>query len=166
MKKQDLKFGNVVELRNGGKFIYIFTTEILQGRKRNFISLKDGFSWITSNYYNDDLTLNENDKEFDIVKVYEDYTCNKVLWERKPILTEDEKVILRNLQKKFKYIARDKYGNLWVYTHPVEKYKITWCVPNEYIDADMVEITVFDNLFQFIKWSDEEAYSIEELLNE
>lgn len=63
----------------------------------------------------------------------------------KPTLTEDEKVILRNIPKEFPTIARNSIGELSARN---EKH---------WIYAD-----VFNHLFQFIKEGEE--YSIEELL--
>lgn len=78
----------------------------------------------------------------------------------KPILTEDEKVTLRNLPRKYKYIARDSSGALFVYGNKPEKGSNVW------IGASLGYFNSFKHLFQFIKWEDEEAYNIEELLKE
>lgn len=61
--------------------------------------------------------------------------------EAKPTLTEDERVILRNLHEEYKHIRRNEMGNL-------------------YIGVDY--FGMYDNLFQFIKNGEE--YEIEELL--
>lgn len=76
-------------------------------------------------------------------------------------LTEDEKVILRNLSKKFNWIARDKNGNLFVYCNKPFKSEVMW-IPQKH--ADLTDISCFEHLFQFIKWQDEEPYLIEDLL--
>ena len=83
------------------------------------------------------------------------YTIQKL--PKKPILTEDEKVILRNLSK-YKWIARDNSGALYIYASKPKKDGDRWAgfgIDNFYL---------FKHLFQFIKWEDEEAYNIEELL--
>ena len=78
----------------------------------------------------------------------------------KPKLTEDEKVILRNLPKEYKYIARDNSGTLYIYENKPKKDGNVWSNYNyNYLD-------LFHHLFQFIKWGDSEAYNIEELLKE
>jgi hypothetical protein len=77
---------------------------------------------------------------------------------QKPILTEDEKTILRNLPRKYKWIARDSSGALFVYGNKPEKGSNVWtgdCLG--YFNS-------FKHLFQFIKWEDKEPYNIEELL--
>ena len=78
----------------------------------------------------------------------------------KPTLTEDEKVILRNLNKRYKYINREEYGGLRVSeTKPIYSKSM-----KEYYYSGF-DTFIYDNLFQFIKWEDE-PYSIEELLKE
>ena len=151
MKKSDLEYGNVVELRNGHKYLYHHTT----GDK--LLNLTTGNSYTGLYVFNEDLTNCCN--IFDIMKVYKDYTCKELLWERKekPQLTEDEKVILRNVPKYYKWIARDKNGCLYVYASKPKKGIIMW-------ESDGFPMIPFEHLFQFIKWEDKESYSIEDLL--
>ena len=73
MVKQDLSFGNVVELRSGDLCIYDNTLRFICLRKGKY--LRD----ISS--YNPTLR-NIEFNGWDIVKVYEDYTLKEVLWER------------------------------------------------------------------------------------
>lgn len=153
MKKSDLEFGNVVELRNGQKYVVYHS-----GYEKALVSLLNG--WGTDiDFYNENLTYDYGIKGFDIVKVYKDYTCKELLWERKEKLklNEDEKVILRNLPKEYKWIARDIDGCLYVYASKPKKGITMW-------ESDGLPMIPFDHLFQFIKWEDEEPYSIEELL--
>ena len=81
------------------------------------------------------------------------------MWERKekPQLTEDEKVILRNVPYDYKWIARDIDGCLYVYESKPKKGITMW-------ESDGLPMIPFVHLFQFIKWEDVEPYSIEELL--
>ena len=155
MKTEDLKYGNVVETRNGNKYIYNKTD-------RHFISL-DGRDFLLQYLYSDDLkTDNRNRNEFDIIKVYEDYTCQKVLWESKEIaLTDDKKVILRNVDKDYKWIARDRNNNLFLYKSKPKKYENSYYMDKGYTSY---EFNCFNHLFQFIKWEDEEPTLIEDLL--
>lgn len=82
-------------------------------------------------------------------------------YEEKPKLTDDEKVILRNIKPDYKYIARDKDGDIYAYQIKPSKNNETW------VDGRFhINIRAFNHLFQFIKWEDEEPYSIEELLKE
>ena len=156
MKKSDLKYGNVVETREGIKYLYHCKNS------DKFLNLDDdGFLWIRD--FDENLNIIDCDNELDIMKVYKDYTCKELLWERKeePKLTEDEKVILRNLPKEYKWITRDEEGDLAV--HNVKPYKSPefWVSKSDIAREYLVP---FNNLFRFIKWEDDEPYSIEELL--
>ena len=154
MKKNDLKHGNAVKLRNGDTMLFCwhFPDEIL-------VNL-EGRKFITFDSYRDNLTDIDNAVEFDIMKVYKDYTCKELLWERKekpqPKLTEDEKAILRNVPQYYKWIARDGNGVVCLYPDKPHKSKTIW-------DSYGV-LFPFQHLFQFIKWEDEEPYLIEKLL--
>ena len=74
MTKEDLCIGYVVETRDGTKCLFC-----QDGR---FIILEDGTWHTTLDHYRDDLTDKDDETEYDIVKVYEDYTMKRVLWER------------------------------------------------------------------------------------
>lgn len=76
-------------------------------------------------------------------------------------LTEDEKVILRNIDKKYKWIARDGDGKLCVFVDKPLKFPYMW---NNKRNTGWDFLNVFAHLFQFIKWEDEEPYLIEDLL--
>ena len=156
MKKSDLKYGNVVELRNGDNLLLCRWWTMNGGE---LIDLSGNGYTISCIYYCEDLTNVNGFENLDIMKVYKDYTCKELLWERKetPKLTEDEKAILRNLPKEYKWIARDKNGWIFLYTNrPVKS--------NFWLNACESARLVFPHLFQFIKWEDEEPYSIEDLL--
>ena len=151
MKKSDLEYGNVIETRIGGKYLFNFN------KGDQFLNLITGDSYLQLYEFNEDLTNCCN--VFDIMKVYKDYTCEVLLWERKekPNLTEDEKVILRNVPYDYKWIARDIDGCLYVYESKPKKGITMW-------ESDGLPMIPFDHLFQFIQWEDKEPYSIEELL--
>ena len=153
MKKSDLKYGNVVELRNGDFYVLVnvYNESIL-------IALTNKYHF-NFDIYDDDLTNKCGFENFDIMKVYKDYTCKELLWERKekPQLTEDEKVILKNIPKKYKYIARDKSGLIFLFSKKPSKCDYSWIGYNDIAFP-------YDHLFQFIKWEDDEPYSIEDLL--
>ena len=159
MKKSDLKYGNVVETREGIKYLYHCKNS------DKFLNLDyDGFLWIRN--FDENLKciddLNEDDlNELDIMKVYKDYTLKELLWERKEKSkpTYDEKIILRNLPKKYKYIARDKNGLIFIYAKKPSKCEYSW-------GGCKYMLLPLEHLFQFIQWEDEEPYSIAELLGE
>ena len=168
MKKSDLEYGNVVEIRDGTRFLYQKSKVIEPSM--DFISLSDGRNWLSLYYLTDDLKARHRIcDECDIIKIYKDYTCKELLWERKekeeskPKLTKDEKAILRNLPKEYKYIARQKYGELVVYQ--CKPYKANTRDYWECYEISMREfLSLYSHLFQFIKWEDEEPYLIEDLL--
>ena len=157
MKKADLKVGNVVELRDGNKFIVIIKFDDLEfdlaSVKGNLLGKLSGFNENLEDFGN---------HNFDIVKVYEDYTLKKVLWKRKEKikLTEDEKAILRNLPKEYNYFARDKYEALYIYIDKPKKVSTYW------LGENFLDLKAFKHLFQFIAWENEEPYLISDLLGE
>ena len=156
MKKSDLEYGNVVELRNGVNFLFFDDSS-----NKNTLIRLEGRGFTILDNWDENLTDIEGFKKFDIMKVYKDYTCKELLWERKeklkPQLTEDEKVILRNVPYDYKWIARDIDGCLYVYESKPKKGITMW-------ESDGLPMIPFDHLFQFIQWEDKEPYSIEELL--
>ena len=152
MKKSDLKYGNVVENRKGIKYLYHCKNS------DKFLNLDyDAFLWIRN--FDENLKCFDDYTKFDIVKVYKDYTCKELLWERKdePQLNEDEKVILRSLPKEYKWIARDLSGLVYMFIERPEKGQAIWYGCGQ-------PVIPFYHLFQFIQWEDEEPYSIEKLL--
>ena len=154
MKKSDLKYGNVVETREGIKYLYHCNNSA------QFLNLDyDGFLWICK--FDENLKDIDDLNEFDIMKVYKDYTCKELLWERKekpqPQLTEDEKAILKNVPKEYKWIARDLSGLVYIFIERPEKGQAIWYGCGQ-------PMIPFYRLFQFIQWEDEEPYSIAELL--
>ena len=155
MKKSDLECGNIVELRKGLKFLFL-------DRHKSLVELT-GVGCTDIDYYDENLTRSSRQESYDIMKVYKDYTCKELLWERKPKpeLTEDEKIILRNVPKQYEWIARDAGDSLCVYTKRPIKQMSVWST-----DGWMSPMSLFHNLFQFIKWEDKEPYSIEKLLGE
>ncbi len=76
-----------------------------------------------------------------------------------PNLTDDEKIILKNLDNYWKYIVRDSNQYLYVYSEKPHKFIGIWCNGNN------VKFP-FNHLFQFIKCEDDEPYLIEDLLKE
>ena len=80
---------------------------------------------------------------------------------KKPVtISADEKVILRNLPEEFKYIARDQSSGIYIYREKPIKSRYEW------IDETAMSLQLYNHLFQFVQWEDDEPYSIEELLKE
>lgn len=103
MNLSELKTRNVLELKSGD-FILVQAKHFLWNE---YFHLKgehkdDFFNSGLVIYWKSNLKHLEN-SDFDVVKVYEDFTLQKVLWERKPeVLTEEEKEYLTNLIKPFR----------------------------------------------------------------
>lgn len=77
---------------------------------------------------------------------------------KKKEFTDDELCILRNVDKKLKWIARDESNNLYVYKNKPTKINRYWDV--EY--GDRRSLKVFSHLFQQIQWEDEEPVFIDD----
>lgn len=73
-------------------------------------------------------------------------------------LTEAEKIILKNVDSDYEWIARDEDGTLGVYEKKPKKVDDLWS--GSYRSFDL-----FEHLFQFIKWDDEKPYFIADILN-
>lgn len=77
-------------------------------------------------------------------------------------LTDDEKVILRSIDKKWKWLVKDKNGVLLLYEErPPKIDNIGWCG-----NGFAYRLSIFSHLFFFVKWEDEEPYNIDELLKQ
>ena len=157
MKKEDLKFGNIIELRDGSRYMKTCIEEY------EFV-ICDNIC-VTStlifplNEFDDD--LKGSSRKFDIMKVYEDYTLKKVLWERKEfVVSTDEKTILRILPKQFKWIVRSYENILFLYEDKPQKTRYYW----QSSKGDVENLMAFNHLFEYIKWEDELPTLIEDLL--
>lgn len=163
MRKQDLKDGMILEMRDGKRYLLV-----------NGI-LRDPDDFIRLSSYNNDLTyLTHRRHTFDIIKVYGDTTAYSLrsifedeylslLWERKEIKLNDREIeILKALKTLcYTYIARDKNSNLYAYKERPSKHMLSWWIDDSWI----ISIPNEKDLFNFIKWEDEEATNIDDLLN-
>lgn len=77
-------------------------------------------------------------------------------------LTEDEKIILKNMSEEYRYIARDKNDYLYIYRNKPERDNVAkaWRPYDEFY----IKFYMYNHLFQFIKWTDKKPYKIKELL--
>lgn len=87
-------------------------------------------------------------------------------------LSEVERTILQNIDKKYKYIARDENSELRIHElkpekTEVKKYNESKSVKDFWINKSSAEpFKMFSHLFQFVQWEDDAPYEIEELLKE
>lgn len=164
MKKSDLKCGQVVELRCGDMGIYF---------EESIMLYKEGYLGKDSIDENMNCVRTE---DYDIMKVFnrkthttakgifdKRYVDMNLIWERKeiPKLTQTEIVLLEALPKYYKYISRDRTGELSASTSKPKKYEIGWDTVGH---DESSEFLIYDHLFKFIKWEDEEPWNIAELI--
>lgn len=75
-------------------------------------------------------------------------------------LTRSEYSLLRHVYKlDYKYIARDKNGDISLYLDEPDKDLLT-----EFWHGKEYEFTLFNSLFRFVKWEDSTPTSIEDVL--
>ena len=102
-----------------------------------------------------------------------DCAINALKWlnSESTLLSKQEYEILKNIPKKWKYIARDshfgdeEYGRLYIYTSEPEKDEYEWIESGINENDRHYRIQLFEDLFRFITW-ESKAYSIEKLLKE
>jgi hypothetical protein len=63
-------------------------------------------------------------------------------------------------ENEYNFITRDKNGTLGIYNIAPHKTDTLWCTAS----AKWNKVN-FNNLFNFVKWQDEEPYSIDEILS-
>lgn len=147
MNKKDLNYGNVVVTRNGNTYVY--NAYLSDGSKWvNMLVPLDDLGNILIDNYKDNLTYNSYDDAYDIMKVYKNFSLKELLWERKPELTDIEKMILKNLDESYIWIGRDMGGCLYL-----SGYETVEC-----------EFHCYNHLFKFIEY--DRSYLIEDLLKE
>ena len=73
--------------------------------------------------------------------------------------------ILKQINKDYKYIARDYDGDIWAYQEQPFKYLDMWTVKSDegYIEW-LNEVYGTHGLFKYIQWENEFAYSIKDLI--
>lgn len=134
--KSSLKSGDLIVYRDGA-------FEVIDEEKLSFI--KERY----------DEELRQLNRRLDIMRVY-----RYPVWKREePTITADEKIILRNIESKHKYIARDHNGKLYVYSEKPEKRECDWMALSY-----MGSLSAINHLFKMVKWEDEEPWLIEDLL--
>lgn len=167
-KKENLQENDIVILRNERVFmLYKFNNDL------HLISRLNTFSTILD--YNDNLK-HKKDQNYDIIEIkrpekpqnliYSNWEEAKTIWknQEKLILSNDEYIILKNIDPEYPYIARDKNGSLYLYNMKVDKVTDYWVNDNKAIE--MVNFNIYSNLFYFIKWEDNEPYFIPNLLKD
>lgn len=84
----------------------------------------------------------------------------------KPTITSREKNFLDALLPNFKYIARDSNDRLYIYYNKPKRNSMdNYWIPDDGYYYYYVSSNMYGNMFDFIKWKDEEPWSIEDLKN-
>ena len=89
------------------------------------------------------------------------YEWSESEYVEKPTITSREKNFLDLLLPNCKYIARDNNKELYIYNEKPERSDCDW-YSNDGILC-RISTRFFGNMFGFIKWYDEEPWSIEDL---
>ena len=89
------------------------------------------------------------------------YEWSESEYVEKHTITSREKNFLDLLLPKWKYIARDSNNELYIYNEKPERRDCDW-YSNDGI-LFRISTRFFGNMFGFIKWYDEEPWSIEDL---
>ena len=142
--KGDLRDGDVVMYDNG---------EMRTVKGTSLYNCCDPASDLS--YYDENL-IHVRTKALNIVEVF------RSIWKREePTITNAEKVLLENVEKKYRYIARDHGSTLFLFGEKPIKEKWMWVrTPDSYTSS----FTIYSHLFPMIKWEDEEPWAIEDLL--
>lgn len=74
--------------------------------------------------------------------------------------SEDEKVIARNINKKYRWIARDSDGGLCIYKEKPKKSGSIWNVRSGGLFDKIETFDGFSYMFKSIKWEDDEPTRI------
>lgn len=99
-----------------------------------------------------------NDWDDTCIEINEIKNCNITKLPKKKEFTDDELCILRNTDKEYKWIGRDKYRNvLYMYIEKPEKTK-----DGNWYGDDWYRIGIYNHLFNSIKWEDEEPVYIDD----
>ena len=83
--------------------------------------------------------------------------CEVIKLPKRKQFTDDELCILRNIERKYKWIARDRDVGLYLHEEKPEKMEKDWLC-----EGDISYIALFKHLFNSITWEDEEPVFIDD----
>lgn len=124
------------------------------------------FKIIQNNLYSrlsKDNTYSLSRLEINIIKQIK----NIIKLPKKKEFTDDELCILRNIDKEYKWITKDRDGDLWIYTNkPKKEYDRYWKDCSSFKSLSFEPLDIFKNsLFTEIEWEDEEPIYIDEYVD-
>lgn len=82
----------------------------------------------------------------------------------KNVLSNNERIILENIDEQYQWIARDENGSLWVYNNKPQKNETMWIM--RFHTNGWESFIMFNHLFQMVQWEDKEPTIIAKLLKE
>lgn len=142
--KSDLRDGDIVKYRSG-------ELRTVKGEK-----LYNNECLVYNIIDYDENLKNLSGDHLDIVKVY------RPIWKREePTITSIERVLLENVDKRYRYIARDHGSTLFLFEKKPIKEKWMWVRTT---DSYTSSFTIYSHLFPMVKWEEEDPWLIEDLL--
>lgn len=78
-------------------------------------------------------------------------------------ITEDEKTIAKNIDKEYKWMARNSDGRLCIYKEKPKKSRIIWNVTSGGLFDKLETLAAFSHMFKSIKWEDDEPTLIKDI---
>lgn len=170
MTLDKLEIGNVIETKDGSLFVVkVGAIGFFECVKFKFHELTNNHpytAYFTSDNWNDDLSFAGSKKALDIVKIYEDYTLETVLFEVKEVpLTELESFYLKKVIVPFKdhiskveKVCYDTTDNRPTYTYIKFFYK-----DNDTKHKRLFEIPVLNDKLSFKGLEVLKQYSLDDL---
>ena len=116
------------------------------------------FKIIQNNLYSrlsKDNTYSLSRLEINIIKQIK----NIIKLPKKKEFSDDELCILRNIDKKYKWIARDESRSLCIFDEKPKKSEEMW---DNVTHSDFIELNCYNSLFNSIQWEDEEPIRIDD----
>lgn len=105
----------------------------------------------------------DSTKKKSILSINDVVGKNIIKLPKKKKFTDDELCILRNIDKEYKWITKDRTGEIWIYADkPKKEDKIwNWTKICSFKSLEMIK----NSLFTEIKWEDEEPVCIDDYVD-
>ena len=133
------EYGDIYFIQNG----YLYFIDIDSIEKKSYLNIKKSY-------------LNINDVA----------GKNIIKLPKKKEFTDDELCILRNIDKEYKWIAKDRDGDLWIYTNKPKKEDDGYWRDCSSKSLSFEPLDIFKNsLFTEILWEDEEPVCIDDYVD-
>lgn len=168
MKLSDLKTGMWVKFRNGDMYLFLKEYETKIYGVGAFVS---NIGFMALKGYNDNMKHENHD--YDIVEVFihdsDYYILNKddllSIWKRAEI-PQLALEVLKSFDPRYKWIAKDDGGRIYVYDKKPIKNKDYWGRQDSMTYCISLKYLFKQNLFDWINWEDKEPCYIPDLIKE